>query len=52
MIGLCEMERYVLVHLVMGGSGLASLSWHCWEDSVVDRLPVVGYCLGCGVSCS
>ena len=47
MVGLCTTGRCVLVHLVAGGSRLADLPWHCWEGSVVDHLPVVGYFLGC-----
>ena len=34
------------MHLVVEDFGLAGSPWHCWEDLVVDRLPVVGCCLG------
>ena len=49
-VGLCATERCVLVHFVMGSFGVVGLLWHCWEGSIVDRLPVVGYFLGCGAS--
>ena len=49
-VGLCAMGRCVLVHFVVGGFGLAGLPWPCWEGSVVDCLPAVGYCLGYGTS--
>ena len=49
-VGLCTMERCVLVHFVVGGFGLAGLPWHCWEGSVVDHLPAVGYYLGSGAN--
>ena len=48
MVGLCATGHCVLVHSVMGGFGLDGLPQHCWEGSVVDRLPLVGYFLGCG----
>ena len=51
MVGLCAMGHCVLVHLVMGGSGLAGLLRRCWEDLIVDHLLVVGYFLGCGANC-
>ena len=50
MVGLYAMGHCVLVHLVAGDSGLAGLLRHCWEDLVVDRLPVVGCFPGCGAS--
>ena len=46
MVGLCAMGHCILVHSIVGGFGLVGLSWHCWEGSVVDRLPTVGYWLG------
>ena len=49
MVGLYTMEHCILVHLVVEDFRLASSLWHCWEDLVVDRLPVVGYWLGSGV---
>ena len=45
-IGLCAMGHCVLVHFVVGGFELVGLPRHCWEGSVVDRLPTVGYWLG------
>ena len=46
MVGSCAMGCCVLVHFVVGGFGLAGLPQHCWEGSVVDCLPMVGYWLG------
>ena len=51
MVGLCTTRHYVLVDFVMGGFGLVGLLQHCWEGSVVDHLPAVGYFLGCGAGC-
>ena len=51
MVGLYAMGCCILVHLVIEDFGLAGFPWHCWEGLVVDRLPTVGYCLGCGASC-
>ena len=50
MVGLCAMEHYVLVHLVVGDFGQVGLLRHCWEDLVVDRIPAVSYCLGSKVN--
>ena len=52
MVGLYARENCVLVHLVVEDFGLVGLSRHCWEDLVVDRLPVVGCCLGSRVGYS
>ena len=51
-VGLYATEHYVLVHLVVEDFGLAGSLWHCWEDLVVDHLPMIGCCLGSGVSYS
>ena len=48
MVGWCTMGHCALVHFVTGVFVLAGLLQHCWEDSVVDHLPVVGYFFGCG----
>ena len=45
MVGLYATERCILVHLVVGDFGRVGSLRHCWEGLVVDRLPVVGYCL-------
>ena len=50
MVGLCTMGHYVLVHSVVGGFGMSGLPQHCWEGSVVDRLPVFDCFLGFGLS--
>ena len=49
MVGLCATRHYVLVHLVVGGFGQVDALQHCWEGSVVDRLPTVDYGLVFGV---
>ena len=41
-----------MVHLVVEDFGLVGLPWHCWEDLVVDRLPVVDCYLSFGVDYS
>ena len=48
---LCTVS-YVSVHLVDEGFGLDGLPQYCWEDLVVDRILVVGCCLGSGVGYS
>ena len=52
MVGLYTTGCFVSVHLVMEDFGLAGFPRHCWEDLVVDRLPMVDCCLGSGVSYS
>ena len=52
MVGLSATECCVSVHLVVEDFGMASLPWHCWEDLVVDFLPVVDCFLVFGVGYS
>ena len=52
MVGLYATERCVFVDLVVEDFGMVGLLWHCWEDLVVESLPIVDFCLGSGVSYS
>ena len=49
-VGLYATECCVLVHLVVEDFGLAGSPQHCWEDLVVDHLPVIDYYLGSWLS--
>ena len=50
-VDLSAMERCVSMHLVIEDFWLVGSPRHCWEDLVVDHLPVVDYWLGSKVGC-
>ena len=49
-VGLCATARCAMVRLVVVDFGLAGLPWHCWEDLVVDHLPMVDCFFGSRLS--
>ena len=51
-IGLYTTECCILVHLVVEDFGPTDFPWHCWEDLLVDHLPVIDCFLGSRVSYS